>query len=97
VFTDVERLCNVHIPIWLASTGMDQEKIAAFYDDAVKTACDAACLAKAFFLRSLSTDAGLAWQARRWSRFLGQLGVGALRHARERMSLRPMDREAANF
>ena len=41
VFTDVERLCNVHIPAWLASDGMDESKIAAFYDDPVKNACDA--------------------------------------------------------
>ena len=34
VFTDVERLCNVHIPAWLASAGMAADKIAAFYDDA---------------------------------------------------------------
>ena len=41
VFTDVERLCNVHIPAWLASDGMEQSKIEAFYDDPVKQACDA--------------------------------------------------------
>ena len=97
VFTDVERLCNVHIPLWLATPGMGEDKIAAFYDDAVKTASDAASVAKAFYLRSLSTDTGLPWQARRWSRFLGQLGVGTLRNARERMSLRALDRQAANF
>ena len=32
VFTDVERLCNVYIPRWLATPGMGAEKIAAFYD-----------------------------------------------------------------
>ena len=37
VFTDVERLCNVHIPRWLATPGMGADKIAAFYDDPVKT------------------------------------------------------------
>jgi 2-polyprenyl-6-methoxyphenol hydroxylase-like FAD-dependent oxidoreductase len=41
VFTDVERLCNVHIPEWLASDGMDAGKIATFYNDPVKRACDA--------------------------------------------------------
>ena len=40
--------------------------------------------AKAYFLRSLSTEAGMAWQARRWSRFMVRLGVGALRQARRR-------------
>ena len=26
VFTDVERLCNIHIPTWLATEGMDGAK-----------------------------------------------------------------------
>jgi 2-polyprenyl-6-methoxyphenol hydroxylase-like FAD-dependent oxidoreductase len=93
VFTDVERLCNVHIPRWLASDGMAAEKIAAFYDDEVKQACDAACEAKAYFLRALSTSAGLAWSARRWSRFVGQLGIGTLRRARS--SMRSPERQDA--
>jgi 2-polyprenyl-6-methoxyphenol hydroxylase-like FAD-dependent oxidoreductase len=93
VFTDVERLCSVHIPRWLASDGMDVQKIAAFYDDEVKQACDAASEAKAYFLRALSTSAGFAWSARRWGRFIGQLGVGALRRARS--SMRSLDRAGA--
>ena len=40
VLVDVERLCNVHIPRWLATPGMGEAKIAAFYDDPVKQACD---------------------------------------------------------
>ena len=40
VFTDVTQLCNVHIPAWLASEGMGEDKIAAFYDDPIKKACD---------------------------------------------------------
>ena len=56
VFTDVERLCNVHIPNWLATDGMDETKIAAFYDDPVKTACDAWSSAKAYSFRSVSID-----------------------------------------
>jgi 2-polyprenyl-6-methoxyphenol hydroxylase-like FAD-dependent oxidoreductase len=95
VFTDVERLCNVHIPRWLASEGMDEGKIAAFYDDAEKRACDTASADKAYYLRSLSTDAGLPWQARRWGRFLAQAGVGALRQARERLPARSPERQEA--
>ena len=79
VFTDVERLCNVHIPRWLATPGMGKDKIAAFYDDEVKIACDAFSADKAYYLRSLSTETALAWHARRWGRFLGMLGKGALR------------------
>jgi 2-polyprenyl-6-methoxyphenol hydroxylase-like FAD-dependent oxidoreductase len=86
VFTDVERLCNVHIPDWLASAGMGAAKIGAFYDDPVKTACDAASEAKAYFLRSLSTEGAPIWQARRGIRYFGQLGIGTLRQMRERTS-----------
>ncbi|MGE4255683.1 MAG: FAD-dependent monooxygenase [Xanthobacteraceae bacterium] len=95
VFTDVERLCHEHIPRWLADPGMGVEKIAAFYDDEVKVGCDAASLAKAYFLRALSTETGMAWQARRWSRFIVRLGVGSMRRARGR--LRRLDRQAATF
>jgi 2-polyprenyl-6-methoxyphenol hydroxylase-like FAD-dependent oxidoreductase len=92
VFTDVERLCKAHIPRWLASAGMGADKIAAFYGDPDKVACDRASTAKAYWLRALSTDAGLTWRARRWGRFLGQAGVGALRAARERLSVRLLER-----
>jgi hypothetical protein len=79
VFTDVERLCNLYIPDWLSTEGMGEDKIASFYDDPVKTACDAWSTAKAFHLRSLSIDNGLSWQARRWARFIVRAGDGALR------------------
>src|ERR1700682_3207713 len=72
VFTDVERLCNVHVPRWLATEGMGLEKISDFYSDPVKVACDSHSAAKAFYLRTLSTDAGLRWSAWRWTRFIGQ-------------------------
>jgi 2-polyprenyl-6-methoxyphenol hydroxylase-like FAD-dependent oxidoreductase len=85
VFTDVERLCNVHIPDWLATDGMDEDKIAAFYDDPVKTACDAWSAAKAYQLRSLSIDNGISWRAQRWARFIARLGEGTLRRVRGRL------------
>jgi 2-polyprenyl-6-methoxyphenol hydroxylase-like FAD-dependent oxidoreductase len=87
VFVDVERLCNVHIPRWLAGEGMDVDKIAAFYDDPVKQASDVHSATKAYYLRSLSTEPGLPWQARRIARFMARLGVGMLRQVRERMSI----------
>ena len=63
VFTDVERLCNVHIPAWLATDGMDADKIAAFYDDPVKQACDAWSTAKAYqFPHGHRSTTGLYWQ-----------------------------------
>jgi 2-polyprenyl-6-methoxyphenol hydroxylase-like FAD-dependent oxidoreductase len=76
---DVERLCNVHIPNWLAASGMGVDKIARFYDDPVKRACDDASLAKAYALRSFSIDPALPWRAQRHLKFLGQYSVGALR------------------
>jgi 2-polyprenyl-6-methoxyphenol hydroxylase-like FAD-dependent oxidoreductase len=85
VFTDVERLCNAHIPDWLATDGMDEGKIAAFYDDPVKTACDAWSAAKAYQLRSLSVENGISWRARRWARFIARLGEGTLRRMRGRL------------
>jgi 2-polyprenyl-6-methoxyphenol hydroxylase-like FAD-dependent oxidoreductase len=82
VFTDVERLCNVHIPNWLSTDGMDETKIAAFYDDPVKTACDAWSSAKAYHFRSVSIDDGLYWKAQRWARFVAWFSEGTLRQLR---------------
>jgi 2-polyprenyl-6-methoxyphenol hydroxylase-like FAD-dependent oxidoreductase len=79
VLVDVERLCNVHIPRWLATPGMAEAKIAAFYDDPVKQACDALSVRKAFRLRSESIDAALCWNALRWAKFAANWGIGALR------------------
>ena len=68
---------------------MDKEKIDEFYDDPIKQAADYHSIERAFFLRSLSTKPGPLWAYRRWVRFLGHLGIGALRAARERAVLKP--------
>jgi 2-polyprenyl-6-methoxyphenol hydroxylase-like FAD-dependent oxidoreductase len=86
VFTDVERLCNVHIPNWLATDGMGGDKIGAFYDDPVKTACDAWSTAKAYNFRSVSIDNALYWRAQRWARFVVWFGEGLLRRMRGRLN-----------
>jgi 2-polyprenyl-6-methoxyphenol hydroxylase-like FAD-dependent oxidoreductase len=86
VFTDVERLCNHHIPQWFASAGMGTEKIANFYNDPVKRARDAHSLEKAYKLRSLSIDTGLPWKAQRVARFAARFSIGVLRQARGRIS-----------
>ncbi len=83
VFTDVERLCNVHIPAWLATDGMDEAKIAAFYDDPVKRACDEWALEKAYSFRAVSIDPGFHWVLARWARFFAWLGRGFLRRQLE--------------
>jgi len=76
---DVERLCNVHIPRWLASPGMGEAKISAFYDDPIKRACDALSKKKAFRLRSYSIDAAPHWIALRFAKFVAHWGRGLLR------------------
>ena len=38
---DVERLCNVYVPAWLATPGMGAEKIAQYYNDPQKRRSDA--------------------------------------------------------
>ena len=40
LLTDVDRLCNVHVPRWLAKSDTSIEQIGQFYTDPVKRACD---------------------------------------------------------
>jgi 2-polyprenyl-6-methoxyphenol hydroxylase-like FAD-dependent oxidoreductase len=87
VFTDVERLCNVHIPRWLATPGMGAEKIAAFYADPVRAAYHAHSAHKAFLVRSITIDTGLLWAARRWAGFVKRAGIGMLREVGRRAKL----------
>ncbi|MBA1138838.1 FAD-dependent oxidoreductase [Mesorhizobium neociceri] len=69
LLTDVERLCTVHVPDWMASPGMTAAKIATFYDDPVKLAMDEHGLHMADFRRSLTIDTDLRWRARRQLHF----------------------------
>lgn len=82
VFTDVERLCNVYVPEWLKSEGMGDEKIATFYRDPVKLACDDASRAKAYQLKSISIGDGLIWHLHRWARFAARASAGLVRNMR---------------
>jgi 2-polyprenyl-6-methoxyphenol hydroxylase-like FAD-dependent oxidoreductase len=86
VFTDIAQLCNVHIPAWLATEGMGADKIASFYDDPVKQACDAWSMAKAISFRKVTVENGLYWRAQRWARFLAWFGEGCLRRMRNGIS-----------
>jgi 2-polyprenyl-6-methoxyphenol hydroxylase-like FAD-dependent oxidoreductase len=88
VVTDVERLCNVYIPRWFASAGMGADKIAAFYDDPVKKACDQHSFEKAFSLRSISIDQSLSWRVQRLARFVARLAIGTLRRFASSVPLR---------
>ena len=62
---DIEQLVTVHVPTWLQTPGMDRTKVAAFYHDPVKVACDAKALHDAEYRRSLSTEQGLRWRLHR--------------------------------
>jgi 2-polyprenyl-6-methoxyphenol hydroxylase-like FAD-dependent oxidoreductase len=95
VFTDVERLCTVYVPKWLATDGMAAEKIAEFYDDTAKMACDASSLAKAYHLRSLTIDNSLSWRAQRWARFIVRLSQGSWRSIRKQLSAGSAPRKPA--
>lgn len=82
VFTDVERLCNTYIPRWLALGGMGMERIGEFYDDPCKRASDAHSMAKAHWLRSISTNRSLPWRVRRLIKVVGGFGRGVLEQRR---------------
>jgi 2-polyprenyl-6-methoxyphenol hydroxylase-like FAD-dependent oxidoreductase len=86
VFMDVERLCNVYIPAWLATPGMSTKKISAFYDDPQKRACDANSSIFAYELKSVSIDNDLGSHLRRWARFMARLSIGTLRQLREALT-----------
>jgi 2-polyprenyl-6-methoxyphenol hydroxylase-like FAD-dependent oxidoreductase len=88
VFTDVERLCNVHVPNWLATAGMNEAKITEFYDDPIKRSCDEWSANEAFRLRSTTIENSPFWMAQRWVRFLGRLGEGLARRAGARLRSR---------
>lgn len=79
VFTDVERLCNVHIPNWFARGAMEEKNISEFYDDKVKCLSEAYSLEKAIQLRLTSTESGATWRVKRYLKFLYHLGTGFFR------------------
>jgi 2-polyprenyl-6-methoxyphenol hydroxylase-like FAD-dependent oxidoreductase len=58
---------------WLATPGLGQDKLAAFYRAPEKLSADRDALEQSFYLRRLSTDAGLEWVARRERNFAGLL------------------------
>ena len=79
VFNDVERLCNIHIPNWLATPGMPADKIEQFYNDPVKCDYDAASSSFAYQLRSISIDDGFNWRLQRYLRFIVRAMIGTAR------------------
>ena len=83
VFTDVERLCNVHIPAWLATDGMgageDRVVLRRSRQDRPATPGRRQGLASSTRCRS---TAGCTGSAQRWARFFVRLGEGWKRRLR---------------
>lgn len=70
LLSDVDLLCERHIPAWFASSGMGRTKIATFYADPAKQAYDAECLRIAAYRREVSTRENLWWNVHRKQVFL---------------------------
>lgn len=69
LLTDIDRLCNVHIPQWLKTPGMGKDKIKEFYSDPIKHATDSEAMQMAHYRRSLTIDRSLRWSLDRWQHF----------------------------
>jgi len=65
LLNDIDRLCNQHIPTWLATDGMDATKISQFYDDPIKRSCDAEALRIAEYRRAVKVETGVGWKLHR--------------------------------
>lgn len=89
VYTDVTRLCGVHIPAWLKTRGMGADKTAEYYDDPAKKTCDAWSLRKAVSFRSVTLEPGLYWKAQRLARFVSGSGKGMIRRVCRRIIYSP--------
>ncbi len=65
VLSDIDRLCNIYIPEWLATDGMGAAKIGQFYDDPAKKSSDAEALRVAGYRRAVTVETSLRWRAHR--------------------------------
>lgn len=65
---DVERLCNVYAPKWLAGDVIGPAETAAFYRDREKRASDRHSRKVSLFARRMTLEEGGLWSAVRWFR-----------------------------
>jgi hypothetical protein len=66
VLTDVLLLCEQYVPTWLRFTDLSASRIAQFYRDPRKQACDWNSLEAAQYRRQLATDRSpFGWLRRR--------------------------------
>ncbi len=85
ILNDVERLAGTHLPQWLATPGMDADKIAAFYADPLKLAVDKCSLQASMMGRRSAIDQGLYWRVRRIAGKLRRLIADARAEGRFRL------------
>ena len=69
VLTDVDVLCRTYIGAWLDTPGMGAEKIASYYNDPRKIACDDSSLRDAEYRRRFITERSLRWRIHRASSY----------------------------
>ncbi|MFK0160993.1 FAD-dependent oxidoreductase [Rhizobium sp. NPDC090279] len=70
LLTEVERLCAVHIPQWMAEASIDGARIAAYYADPEKLEMDANVLRTADHNFNLRARNDLGWRLRRQFHFM---------------------------
>jgi hypothetical protein len=70
LLVDIDRLCNVHLPRWFATPGMEGRKIARFYEDPAPVVRHR---------RSISVETTLRWEARRRQHYLRRRLLGWIR------------------
>ncbi len=94
LLSDIDRLCNVFVPQWLGTTGMDASKIGQFYDDGLKQGSDAEALRVAGYRRAVTIETSLGWRAHRGrvalqTRFLSGLARLTARRQPGQISMAP--------
>lgn len=82
LLVDVERLCADYVPRWLATDGMDTEKISQFYFDRDKLAADRHSLQMARFRQAMTSNTEATWHVRRRLHFLRRM----ITHRMDRIS-----------
>jgi 2-polyprenyl-6-methoxyphenol hydroxylase-like FAD-dependent oxidoreductase len=85
VLNDVERLCSVHVPQWLATAGMGADKLASFYEDPQKRAVDRASIEEAHALKARSLADGPRGHIAAYLRLAVRIAKGMVRRSLTRL------------
>jgi 2-polyprenyl-6-methoxyphenol hydroxylase-like FAD-dependent oxidoreductase len=85
VLNDIERLCAVHVPQWLATPGMAAGKLASFYEDPQKRAVDRASIEEAYALKARSLADGPRGHLAAYLRLAARIAKGMARRSLTRL------------